>query len=78
MVAANLTKEGEAIPTTGKAMSRMRLATNAQWTDADGNRQEQAEFHTVVSFGRLAEVVALYCTKGRRVYVEGRLRARLR
>ncbi len=57
-------------------MTRMRLATNAVWRDADGNRQEAAEYHTVISFGRLAEVCAAYCVKGRRVYVEGKLRTR--
>jgi single-strand DNA-binding protein len=57
-------------------MTRMRLATNAVWRDADGNRQEAAEYHTVISFGRLAEICAAYCAKGRRIYVEGRLRTR--
>ena len=43
---------------------------------AEGNRQEETEYHAIVAFGRLAEVCALYCTRGRRVYVEGRLRTR--
>jgi single-strand DNA-binding protein len=76
ILVGNLTRDAEAVSTNGRAMSRMRLATNAQWQDSDGNRQEQAEFHTVVSFGRLAEIVAQYGTRGRRVYVEGRLRTR--
>jgi single-strand DNA-binding protein len=46
------------------------------WRDSEGNRQEETEYHAVVSFGRLAEVCALYCTRGRRVYVEGKLRTR--
>jgi single-strand DNA-binding protein len=57
-------------------MTRMRLATNAAWRDADGNRQEATEHHTVLSFGRLAEICAAYCAKGRRLYVEGPLRTR--
>lgn len=57
-------------------MTRLRIATNAVWRDAEGNRQESAEFHTVISFGRLAEICAAYCVKGRRVYVEGKLRTR--
>ncbi len=57
-------------------MTRMRLATNTVWRDAEGTRQETAEYHTVISFGRLAEVCAAYCAKGRRIYVEGRLRTR--
>ena len=76
ILVGNLTKDAEAIDSSGKAMTRMRIATNQQWKDADGNKQEAAEFHTVISFGRLAEVCALYCSKGRRVYIEGKLRTR--
>jgi single-strand DNA-binding protein len=54
----------------------MRIATNRQWKDSDGNRQEVSEFHAVVSYGRLAEIVAAYGTRGKRVYVEGHLRTR--
>jgi single-strand DNA-binding protein len=54
----------------------MRIATNSTWRDAEGTRQEHAEFHSVIAFGKLAEVCASYCVKGRRVYIEGRLRTR--
>jgi single-strand DNA-binding protein len=54
----------------------MRIATNSVWRDSEGNRQEHAEFHNVVAFGKLAEICASYCVKGRRVYIEGRLRTR--
>ena len=70
----NLTRDAESLPSTGKPMTRMRLATNSGWRDSAGNRQEETEYHGVIAFGRLAEVCALYCTRGRRVYVEGRLR----
>jgi single-strand DNA-binding protein len=70
----NLTRDAESLPSTGKAMTRMRLATNTGWRDSEGNRQEETEYHAIISFGRLAEVCALYCTRGRRIYVEGRLR----
>ena len=76
ILVGNLTKDAEAIDSSGKAMTRMRIATNQQSKDADGNKQEAAEFHSVISFGRLAEVCALYCSKGRRVYIEGKLRTR--
>jgi single-strand DNA-binding protein len=77
ILVGNLTADAEAMATnSGKAMTRMRLATNRRWQDEAGNRQEAAEFHALVTFGRLAEVCALYCTKGRRVYIEGRLRSR--
>jgi single-strand DNA-binding protein len=76
ILVGNLTQDAESLSTTGKAFTRLRLATNSTWRDGDGNRQESSEFHKVVAFGRLAEVCASYCTKGRRVYIEGRLRTR--
>jgi single-strand DNA-binding protein len=71
----NLTRDAESIAARSP-MTRMRIATNAVWRDAEGNRQESAEYHTVISFGRLAEICVAYCAKGRRVYVEGKLRTR--
>ena len=70
----NLTRDAESLPSSGKPMTRLRLATNSAWRDAEGNRQEEAEYHSIVAFVRLAEVCALYCHRGRRIYVEGRLR----
>ena len=72
----NLTRDAEATSGPSTTLTRMRLATNAVWRDGDGNRQESTEFHNVVAFGKLAEICALYCLKGRRVYIEGRLRTR--
>ncbi|MEO8898998.1 MAG: single-stranded DNA-binding protein [Candidatus Dormibacter sp.] len=76
ILVGNLTRDAE--PTTGPntTLTRMRIATNSVWRDAEGNRQEHSEFHNVVAFGKLAEVCASYCVKGRRVYIEGRLRTR--
>ena len=77
ILVGNLTRDAEAVSTSSsKAMTRMRLATNNVWRDAEGNRQETSEFHTVVAFARLAEVCSLYCVKGKRIYIEGRLRTR--
>ena len=59
-----------------KQAPAMALARNWAGHETEGNRQEETEYHAVVSFGRLAEVCALYCTRGRRVYVEGKLRTR--
>lgn len=72
----NLTRDAESVSTTSRPMTRMRLATNSQWRDAEGNRQESVEYHSVVAFARLAEVCAQYCRRGMRVYFEGRLRTR--
>jgi single-strand DNA-binding protein len=77
ILVGNMTKDAEQIATTGKAMTKMRVATNAHWKDAStGENRESAEFHSIVCFGRLAEICASYCAKGRRVYIEGRLRTR--
>lgn len=49
------------------------MATSNQWTDDNGNRQEETEWHDVVVFGAQADACAEYLSKGRQVYVEGRL-----
>ncbi len=76
ILVGNLTRDAESTSGPATTLTRMRLATNAVWRDAEGNRQESAEFHSVVAFGKLGEICALYCLKGRRVYIEGRLRTR--
>jgi single-strand DNA-binding protein len=77
ILVGNMTKDAEQIPTSGETMTRLRVATNQHWKDAaTGENRESAEFHNVVCFGRLAERCALHCSKGRRVYIEGRLRTR--
>lgn len=76
ILVGNLTRDAETTAGATTTVTRMRIATNSVWRDADGNRQEHAEFHTVVAFGRLAEICASYCLKGRRLYIDGRLRTR--
>ena len=76
ILVGNPTRDAEATTGPSTTLTRMRIATNSVWRDGDGNRQENAEFHSVVAFGKLAEVCATYCLKGRRVYIEGRLRTR--
>lgn len=61
----------------GAAVSRINVATTDTWKDKNsGEQQERTEWHRVVFFGRLAEVVQEYLKKGARVYVEGRLQTR--
>ncbi|PIR03235.1 MAG: single-stranded DNA-binding protein [Candidatus Magasanikbacteria bacterium CG11_big_fil_rev_8_21_14_0_20_43_7] len=62
--------------TTGKSVATLSLATNRVWTDQSGQKQEHAEFHNCVLWGKTADIAAQYLTKGRRVYVEGRLQTR--
>lgn len=76
ILVGNMTRDAETAAGPSTTVTRLRVATNSVWRDAEGNRQEQAEFHSVVAFGRLAEICAAYCLKGRRVYIDGRLRTR--
>ncbi|NNE39005.1 MAG: single-stranded DNA-binding protein [Gammaproteobacteria bacterium] len=61
----------------GAAVSNISIATSESWKDKEtGEQQEKTEWHRVVFFGRLAEIVAEYLKKGSQVYVEGRLQTR--
>lgn len=60
----------------GQSVTTLSIATNRTWTDGSGMRQEQAEFHNVVLWTKLAEIASQYLAKGRRVYIEGRLQTR--
>lgn len=61
----------------GAAVANISIATNEQWKDKEsGEMQERTEWHRVVFFGRLAEIVGEYLRKGSQVYVEGRLQTR--
>ena len=61
----------------GSAVANIRLATAESWRDKDtGETQERTEWHRVVFFGRLAEIVEQYVKKGSQLYVEGSIRTR--
>lgn len=78
MLIGNLTRDPESRTTTGGvSICTFGVATNRVWTNQQsGERQEEAEFHNVVSFGKLAEICVQYLGRGRKVYVEGRLKTR--
>ena len=62
---------------TGSAVTTIRLATAESWRDRETQElQERTEWHRVVFFGRTAEVVTQYLTKGSQIYVEGRITTR--
>lgn len=61
---------------SGQMVANMRLATSETFNDKAGQRQERTEWHTVVCWGKTAELAQRYLTKGRQVYVEGRLATR--
>ncbi len=73
----NLTRDPElrSLPTGNKVCS-FSIATNRVWKDANGAKQESAEYHNVVVFGRQAETSAQYLKKGQQVMVEGRIQTR--
>jgi single-strand DNA-binding protein len=60
----------------GTKVADLRLATTRYWRDAEGNRQEETEWHRVVFWGKSAENVASVLEKGRLVYIEGRIQTR--
>lgn len=73
----NLTRDPEvrALP-SGQQVVTFGLATNRSYRNKEGQQQEQTEFHNIVAFGRLAEVMGQYLKKGRPVFVEGRIQTR--
>ena len=73
----NLGRDPETRYTTGgDAVTNLRIATTDVWKDKAGEKQEKTEWHTVVLFGRQAEIAGEYLKKGRPVYIEGRLQTR--
>jgi len=73
----NLTRDPELRYTPqGTAVCTFGLATNRQWVTESGEKKEDAEFHRLVAWNKLAEICSQLLTKGRKVYVEGRLQTR--
>jgi single-strand DNA-binding protein len=60
----------------GTAVANFTLATNENWTSRDGKREERTEWHRIVAWGKTAELCSQYLSKGRTVYIEGRLQTR--
>ena len=77
LIIGNLTRDPElkAIPSGIKVCS-FSIATNRVWKDKNGAKQEAADYHNVVVFGRQAETVAQYMKKGSQVMIEGRMQTR--
>lgn len=73
----NVTRDPELRYTPqGNAVSQFGLATNRSWKTESGEIREEAEFHRLVAWNKLAELCSQLCTKGRKIYVEGRLQTR--
>jgi len=77
MIIGNLTRDPELRTTpTGQSVTSFSVATNQIRTDQQGQKHDKAEFHNVVAWRRLAEIVGQYLKKGSKVYIEGRLQTR--
>lgn len=73
----NLTKDPDIRYAPDESIvANMSLATNETWKDKSGAKQERAEFHRVVCFPKLSDIVAAFLRKGALVYIEGRLQTR--
>jgi single-strand DNA-binding protein len=73
----NLGKDPELRYTPGgQAVATFSLATTERWNDRNGQRQDKTEWHNVVVWGKLAELVNQYLKKGRSAYIEGRITTR--
>lgn len=74
MLIGNLGADPEIRTTsTGTMVGKVSLATNRTFQDRSGQQQERTEWHRLTFFGRLAEIVEQYVSKGDRLYVEGRI-----
>ncbi len=73
----NLTRNPEMKHTEGKKpICIMGLATNRYWTDENGKKHEEPEYHRIIAWDKLAETCNQYLRKGRKIYAEGRLQTR--
>ncbi len=73
----NLTRDPELRYTpSGTAVCSFSIATNRNWTTDTGEKKEEVEFHRIVAWNKLAELCSQFLTKGRKVFVEGRLTTR--
>ncbi len=73
----NLGRDPEVRSTpSGQAVASFTLATSRRWRDKSGQRQEQTEWHQIVVWGKQAEIAGQYLTKGKQIFLEGRLQTR--
>ncbi|QQR55303.1 single-stranded DNA-binding protein [Candidatus Peregrinibacteria bacterium] len=76
-VIGNVTRDPEVRQTSsGQMVASFGIATNSTWIDKAGQKQEKAEFHNIVLWGKLAEIAQAYLKKGRKIFVEGRMQTR--
>jgi single-strand DNA-binding protein len=77
ILVGNLGRDAELRYTPGgAAVATLNMATTETWNDKSGQKQEKTEWHRVVFWGKVAESLTEYLTKGKQVYIEGRLETR--
>lgn len=76
-ILGNVTRDPEvrALP-SGQSVTNFGIATNRFYTDASGQKKQEAEFHNIVCFGKLADISSRYLNKGSLVLIEGRIKTR--
>ncbi len=76
-IIGRLTRDPEVRTTPGgQNVTSFGVATNMTWTDKSGQKQEKVEYHNIVAWRKLADIIAQYLKKGSKVYIEGRLQTR--
>ena len=61
----------------GKCVTSFSMATNEQWKDKQtGEKRESVEWHKIVSFGKVAEILGQHCLKGSKLYIQGKIKTR--
>ncbi|RPH51005.1 MAG: single-stranded DNA-binding protein [Desulfobacteraceae bacterium] len=78
MIIGRLGKDPEIRYTTGgMAIANFSIATSEEWKDKESNeKKERTEWHRIVAFGKLGEICGEYLSKGKQIYVEGRIQTR--
>lgn len=77
MIIGNVTRDPEVRTTpSGQTVTSFGVATNRRWKDQSGQQKEQVEYHNVVAWRKLADIIGQYVKKGSKIYVEGRLQTR--
>lgn len=77
ILVGNLGKDPELRYTaSGTAVANFSLATTERYKDRDGNSQEKTEWHNIVVWRQLAEICGKYLTKGKQIYIEGKIQTR--
>ena len=77
MIIGNLGKDPEIrATTTGQSVATFSLATSEKFKNKNGEKEERTEWHNVVLWGKLAEIAGQYLSKGKTVFIEGRIQTR--